>query len=120
LFAMQVAITRLLREQGLEPAAVTGHSVGEVAAAWTAGAIDLEQAIEVICARSTAQALTRGAGRMAAVGLSEQAARALLEAEGLDSLEIAGINSPAAVTLSGSLVELQQLQEKLEARHVFF
>ena len=120
LFAMQVAITRLLREQGLEPAAVTGHSVGEVAAAWAAGALDLDAAIDVICARSAAQALTRGRGRMAAVALSEAAARALLDEEGLASLEIAGINSPGAVTLSGSLVELQMLQAKLEARHVFF
>jgi acyl transferase domain-containing protein/NADPH:quinone reductase-like Zn-dependent oxidoreductase/acyl carrier protein/NADP-dependent 3-hydroxy acid dehydrogenase YdfG/SAM-dependent methyltransferase len=120
LFAMQVAITRLLREQGLEPAFATGHSVGEVAAAWAAGALDLEQAIEVICARSAAQALTRGGGRMAAVGLSEQAVRALLQQEGLDSLEIAGINSPNAVTLSGSLVELQLLEAMLEARQVFF
>jgi acyl transferase domain-containing protein/NADPH:quinone reductase-like Zn-dependent oxidoreductase/acyl carrier protein/NADP-dependent 3-hydroxy acid dehydrogenase YdfG/SAM-dependent methyltransferase len=119
LFAMQVAITRLLREQGLEPAAVTGHSVGEVAAAWAAGALDLDAAIDVICARSTAQALTRGQGRMAAVSLPEAAARALLDEQGLASLEIAGINSPGAVTLSGSLVELQLLQAMLEARQVF-
>ena len=50
LFAMQVALTTLLRERGVEAQAVAGHSVGEVTAAWAAGALSLEQAIEVICA----------------------------------------------------------------------
>ena len=44
LFAMQVALTICLREQGIHPKAVCGHSVGEVAAAWAAGALDMEQA----------------------------------------------------------------------------
>ena len=120
LFALQVALTTLLREQGVEARAVAGHSVGEVAAAWAAGALSLDQAIEVIVARSTAQALTRGAGRMAAVGLSPDFARELLAAENLGDLEIAGINSPNNVTLSGSLADLERLNRILTPRDVFF
>jgi len=71
LFAIQVALTTLLRERGIEADAVAGHSAGEVAAAWASGALSLVQATTVICARSGAQGRTRGAGRMAAVGLSE-------------------------------------------------
>lgn len=121
LFAIQVAVTMLLRERGVEAAAVCGHSVGEVAAAWAAGALSLEQGIRVICARSQAQGLTRGAGRMAAVGLSVQAMRAVLaESGGEADIEIAGINSPDSITISGSLDGLRRLGGLIEARGVFF
>src|SRR5690606_35643755 len=72
LFAIQVAVTCLLKELGIEPAAVAGHSVGEVAAAWAAGALSLLQATRVICARSAAQGETRGSGRMAALAMAAQ------------------------------------------------
>ncbi len=120
LFAMQVAMTTLLRERGIEAQAVAGHSVGEVAAAWAAGALSLEQAVDVICARSIAQAATRGTGRMAAVGLAELAARELIAAENLQDITIAGINSPNNVTLSGRLAELQRLERILLARGIFY
>lgn len=121
LFAIQVAITTLLREQGLEPAAVTGHSVGEVAAAWAAGTLDLNQAARVICARSAAQGLTRGTGRMASVSLSEPAmAKTLAELGGDLDVEIAGINSPGNVTLSGCLAGLERIRAYVEPEGVFF
>lgn len=119
LFAVQVALTRWLREQGLAPEAVMGHSVGEVAAAWAAGALDLAQAVEVVLVRSRAQALTRGTGRMAAVALPEEAMRALLAESGGAGLEIAAVNSPGGVTLAGPLAELDPLLRLLEARGVF-
>jgi phthiocerol/phenolphthiocerol synthesis type-I polyketide synthase C len=118
LFAIQVAITRILREQGIAPAAVAGHSVGEVAAAWAAGALALDQAIDLICARSAAQALTRGDGRMAAVGLSAPDISEILR--GYPTLELAGINGPSAVTIAGSLAELEALQARLAAKGTFF
>ena len=121
LFAVQVALTMWLREQRIEPVAVAGHSVGEVAAAWAAGALDLDQAIRVICARSVAQGLTRGTGRMAAVALSEVAMQEVLSelGGGLD-VEIAGINSPCNVTVSGSLIDLERIGAHLEPRGTFF
>jgi phthiocerol/phenolphthiocerol synthesis type-I polyketide synthase C len=118
LFALQVAVTTLLREQGIEAAAMAGHSVGEVAAAWAADILSLDQAIDVICARSAAQALTRGAGRMAVVGLSVDAARELIAEAGCAEIEIAGINSPHNVSVAGPLAELTALQEKLAARGI--
>lgn len=121
LFAMQVAITRMLWEQGVQAAAVLGHSVGEIAAAWACGALQLEQAITVICARSQAQNLTRGLGRMAAVGMSAGAAREAISQLGDSAdIEIASINSPAHVTVSGSLDALQQLEVLLAPSKVFF
>jgi phthiocerol/phenolphthiocerol synthesis type-I polyketide synthase C len=119
LFALQVAVTQLLKEQGIEPAAVNGHSVGEVAAAWAAGALDLDQAIRVIVARSRAQGLTRGMGRMAAVGLSADATLEVL-ADFDGEITLAGINSPHNVTLSGKLSALEALRATLEPNGVFF
>ncbi|MDE2121458.1 MAG: type I polyketide synthase, partial [Betaproteobacteria bacterium] len=89
LFALQVAATCALRELGLRPEAAMGHSVGEIAAAWAAGALELDDACRVIVARSAAQAATRGTGRMAAVGLGAQALQQRLHALGLaDALQV--------------------------------
>ncbi|HNL96265.1 MAG TPA: SDR family NAD(P)-dependent oxidoreductase [Accumulibacter sp.] len=121
LFALQVGVTTLLRELGVHPLAVAGHSVGEIAAAWAAGALDLTQAIRVICARSQAQATTRGSGRMAAVGLSASVIDELMRELGGDlEVELAGINSPGNVTLAGSLPGLLRIQERVERRGAFF
>lgn len=121
LFAIQVAVTRLLKAQGIEPLAVVGHSVGEVAAAWASGALDLDAAIRVIVARSRAQGETRGTGRMAAVGLSVETMQAVMAELG-DALDItiAGINSPKNLTLSGSLADLERVQSHLAPKGVFF
>ncbi|HQS99331.1 MAG TPA: SDR family NAD(P)-dependent oxidoreductase [Thiobacillus sp.] len=121
LFAIQVALTQLLTEQGVEPAAVAGHSVGEVTAAWAAGVLDLDQAIRVIVARSRVQGETRGSGRMAAVALSVPAMQAVLAGFGSElDIVIAGINSPKNLTLSGSLADLERLQSHLASEGVFF
>jgi acyl transferase domain-containing protein/NADPH:quinone reductase-like Zn-dependent oxidoreductase/acyl carrier protein len=121
LFAMQVAITRVLRAQGLDADAATGHSVGEVAAAWAVGALSLEQAVDVICARSAAQGATKGMGRMAAAALSEENAREAIRLAGLeDTVEVAALNSPGSVTLSGSFAGLDALRSAMETRGVFF
>ncbi len=121
LFAVQVIVTRMLREDGVTPDAVAGHSVGEIAAAWAAGALDLEQAIRVICARSQAQGLTRGQGRMAVIGLSLEAMNTLLESLGTElGVNVAGVNSPSNITLSGSLDGLLRIQSELEGKSVFF
>ncbi|UCV17085.1 SDR family NAD(P)-dependent oxidoreductase [Quatrionicoccus australiensis] len=109
LFALQVALTVLLKELGITPDAVAGHSVGEVAAAWASGSLTLDEAVRVICARSAAQGLTRGAGRMAAVSMPEANMRILLAGGLWPDLEIAAINSPDNLTLSGPLEQLDAL-----------
>ena len=96
-------------------------AVGEITAAWAVGALSLEQAVTVIIERSAAQGVTRGSGRMAAVGLSHQQVQEELAEAGLDeAIEVAGINSPASVTLSGDLQALESLGERLEPRGIFY
>lgn len=121
LFAVQAGVTILLRDMGITPRAVAGHSVGEVAAAWAAGALTLQQAVQVICARSHAQGSTRGAGRMAAVALpAHEAEELILQADLAGRVEIAGINSPRNVTLSGDLDGLRHMEERIRPRNIFF
>ncbi|MFC5827270.1 SDR family NAD(P)-dependent oxidoreductase [Nonomuraea insulae] len=119
LFAVQIGLTRVLAEQGITPDATFGHSVGEIAAAHLAGALDLEGAARVVVARSVAQARTAGCGRMAAVGLSATAATELL-AGYRGRLDLAAINSDRDVTISGDPEALAELWSQLDARDVFF
>ncbi|MCO4697568.1 SDR family NAD(P)-dependent oxidoreductase [Streptomyces sp. RO-S4] len=119
LFAVQVGLTALLASHGVRPGAVAGHSVGEVAAAHAAGILTLEQAALVIAERSRTQGTTAGRGRMAAVGLPEEAARE--ELSGFDgALEIAGVNSDRDVTVAGDPDALAAWGAGLTARGVFF
>ena len=120
LFAIQYALTVILREQGVVPDFTVGHSVGEIAAAWAAGSLTRDEAVRVICARSAAQSLTRGTGRMAAIAMSEEKLRSLLAAHGLTAIEIAGINSPQNLTVSGPLVSLEQLSPIVRAEGAAF
>ncbi|MFG2637681.1 acyltransferase domain-containing protein [Streptomyces sp. NPDC048362] len=119
LFALQIGLVELLKARGIRPAAVLGHSVGEIAAAHVAGALDLPAAARVVAERSRAQAVTRGRGRMAAVGLSaEEAAKELAPYAG--TLEIAAVNGDQDVTICGPEEQLRALGADLEVRAVFF
>ncbi|MFG2607130.1 SDR family NAD(P)-dependent oxidoreductase [Streptomyces sp. NPDC048514] len=119
LFAVQVGLLRLLASYGIEPDAVTGHSVGEIAAAYASGCLDLRQACQVVVARSTAQAATAGTGRMAACGLGPKEAEKELAAYH-GRIEMAGINSDHDVTLAGHADALAELGRQLTTREVFF
>jgi acyl transferase domain-containing protein/NADPH:quinone reductase-like Zn-dependent oxidoreductase/acyl carrier protein/short-subunit dehydrogenase len=101
LFAIQSAASAALARMGLQPDAVLGHSVGEVAAAEACGALTLEDAVELIFLRSRIQELAHGLGTMAAFKLPEDGAIAFLAEGGFDDLEIAAVNAPSNVTLAG-------------------
>ena len=100
LFAVQVGIVTVLRGLGIEAQAHIGHSVGEIGAAWAAGALSLADAARVVVARSRQQERTRGHGRMAALALGAEAARELLAEIG-SPLELGALNASQSVTLSG-------------------
>ncbi|WP_321913006.1 SDR family NAD(P)-dependent oxidoreductase [Paraburkholderia sp. J11-2] len=121
LFAIQVGITRALEARGIGFDAAVGHSVGEIAAAWASGALTLAEAVRVIRVRSAAQGLTRGTGKMAAAGICESEARELIARLGLvAAVEVAGTNSPEAVTLAGSPEGLEAIGASLAANGSFF
>lgn len=116
-FAIQYALTRLWSSWGIEPDAVVGHSVGEVAAAWASGALSLEQAVAVSFHRSTQQQRTAGEGTMLATGLTEeQARRFCAETEGIS---VAAINGLTSVVLAGDRPALEEVDLLLEELGVF-
>jgi acyl transferase domain-containing protein/NADPH:quinone reductase-like Zn-dependent oxidoreductase/NADP-dependent 3-hydroxy acid dehydrogenase YdfG/acyl carrier protein len=119
LFAIQVGIVTALRRLGVTPMGHIGHSVGEIAAAWAAGALTLAEAARVVVARSRHQEQTRGEGRMAALALGAAAARELLAETG-SPLEIGAINASQSVTLSGPSAALERLGEEARRRGLAF
>ncbi len=119
LFAVQVGLFESMIARGLKPGAVFGHSVGEVAAAYACGAYTLEQATQVIYERSRAQAKTKGLGKIAAVGLSADAAREAM-AHVDESLEIGAYNSPSSVTVTGTQSKLEALGEIVNEKGALF
>lgn len=119
LFALQVALTEWLKEQGITPAAVFGHSVGEVAAAWASGALSLEDAANVIYYRSDFQGKTRGQGEMTAVAMSADDIAPWLAKPEFGQVSLAGINSPKGITLTGDKDQLSELEAALSAQEVF-
>ena len=115
-FALQVSLVELLSYYGIQPAAVVGHSVGEVAAAYVSGALCLEDALKISFHRSQLQATCVG-GAMLAVGLGAENAKDYLSE--FEKIDIAAINSPISVTLSGDKGQLEKIAEKLAQDQIF-
>lgn len=109
--AVQVALVDVLRACGIRPAAVVGHSSGEIAAAYAAGYLSREEAWRVAFFRGQWAAKVTRKGRMLAVALGRDDARAYLE-EGC-GVVVACINAPGMVTLSGDEAGVLAVKERL-------
>ena len=94
IFALQVGLAALWRSWGVEPAAVFGHSAGEMAASYIAGALSLEDAVRVTFHRSRLQQRTAGQGAMLAAGISSEEAARLVERHP-HAISIAAVNGAA-------------------------
>lgn len=118
IFAIQVALAALWRSWGVQPAACVGHSVGEVAAAHIAGALDLTEATRVIFERGRCMDLTTERGRMLAASLTHEDALDLI-APFAGKICVGAVNGPASVTLSGEGDALERIAAQLDARGLF-
>ena len=118
IFAVQVALAALWRSWGVEPDAVVGHSMGEVAAAHVAGALGVEDAARVVCARSRLVRSLSGAGGMAFVELPGGEARAAIAPFG-ERLSVAAENGPRSTLVSGEPAPLEELLAELGGSGVF-
>lgn len=118
-FVVQIGLYELLRSNGIEPAAIVGHSVGEVSAAYAAGVLSLEDAICVSFHRSRLQRTKAGRGAMLAIGLPADEVKPLIAYHGENNVSIAAINSWSSVTLSGDNGALQKIAGQLTEQEVF-
>ncbi|MEU8775882.1 type I polyketide synthase [Streptomyces sp. NPDC048606] len=100
LFAIEVALFRLLEHHGVVPDLLAGHSIGELSAAHAAGVLSLEDAARLVAARGRLMQSARSGGAMIAVqGTEEEVAASLAGHE--DAVSIAAVNGPASVVISG-------------------
>ncbi|RAK99944.1 putative polyketide synthase [Aspergillus ibericus CBS 121593] len=122
--ALQIALVDLLASWGIHPDSVTGHSSGEVAAAYTAGALNMEDAMAVayyrgVVAGNLSAYHSQGKGAMLAIGISADDAQTYIDQLQSGKASVACINSPHSVTISGDESAIQELEERVRDKEVF-
>lgn len=117
-FAVQVALAAVWRDLGVPMDAVIGHSAGEVAAAYVAGALSFQDAVTVVFHRARLQQTVSGQGRLLAASITPAEAKQLAPvAQG--RVYLAAVNGPESIALVGDVENLTTVQRDLEARDVF-
>ena len=121
IFFYQAALFKIYQSFGIKPISVIGHSAGELAAFYSAGAYSLEDCIKVSYARSIHQQRTAGTGNMLVIGLSEDKLNQLLEEKDycIGNLELACQNDYNSIVLAGSPEEVKAMNKFLSDQKVF-
>ncbi|KAI4218847.1 MAG: hypothetical protein L6R36_008717, partial [Xanthoria steineri] len=121
--AIQIALVDLLRNLGIRPHTVIGHSSGEIAAAYATGFLSQAAAMQVSYYRGLVCKITEDSkcfkGAMLAVGLSERKVVKHIRQLSLDDLSVACINSPASTTISGGEASINNLHGKCQEMSIF-
>ncbi|KAG9187092.1 hypothetical protein G6011_04963 [Alternaria panax] len=122
--ALQIALVDLLSSWNVRPQSVVGHSSGEIAAAYAAGALSIGSAMTIAFFRGLLSPKVKSLGlegRMMAAGLSEDDANNEIRELCVDSGKavVACVNSPRSVTISGDAATIENLSRILEAKGVF-
>ncbi|CAL1549076.1 unnamed protein product, partial [Lymnaea stagnalis] len=117
LFCLQIALAEVWKSYGIQPAAVIGHSMGEVAAAYISGALSLRDAVKVILIRS--RLLQSATQKGAMVAIESPVEEIIPEIQkNSDLLGIAACNSTSSTVVSGDADAVAELASKLEERGI--
>ena len=117
LWAVMVSLAEVWRSYGVEPAAVVGHSQGEIAAACVAGALSLRDGARVVALRSQVLTELAGQGGMLSVAMPAAGLAPRLR-QWEERISVAAVNGPLSVVVSGDLDALDELRETLAAEGV--
>jgi acyl transferase domain-containing protein len=117
LFALQAALVALWRDWGVEPSAVTGHSLGEYAAAYAAGVLSLDEGIRLVTRRGQLTHEHAVPGRMAVVFCDEKTVRNAAS-QAASKIAIAAVNAPDVVVVSGPAAEVAGFVDAVKARDI--
>ncbi|WUL68882.1 acyltransferase domain-containing protein [Amycolatopsis sp. NBC_00345] len=121
LFALQASLAEVCRSLGVVPAHVCGHSVGEIAAAVTAGVLDLEDGARLVAARATLMGALPSGGAMTSAATTEAdvlAALGEIDPALTGTVGVAAVNAPRALTLSGTEEGVAAMESVLRGRGV--
>ena len=113
LFAVEVALFKALSERGLKPDLLTGHSIGEVAAAHLSGVFELSDAAKLVAARGRLMGALPADGAMAAIEATEQEIAESIAAKEHE-LSIAAINGPTSTVISGAEEAVEEIRTEWE------
>ncbi|MDJ1175525.1 beta-ketoacyl synthase N-terminal-like domain-containing protein, partial [Roseofilum capinflatum] len=116
LFAIEYALAKLWQSWGIQPQILMGHSVGEYVAATLAGVFSLRDGLKLIATRGQLMQQLPAGGTMVAVMASEETIRPLLNSH--QSIDIAAINGPESVVISGKLEPINTLVQQLQTQGI--
>src|SRR5262249_38497999 len=111
LFAVEVALFRLLESWGLVPDYLAGHSIGELAAAHCAGVLSLEDACALVTVRATLMQFAPAGGAMAAIAATEEE----ISPELGEQVALAAVNGPRSVVIAGDHDQVTAIAERWKA-----
>ena len=117
IFSIQYALGKLWESWGITPSLVIGHSIGEYAAACTAGILSLEHAVKLVAARGKLMQMVTEPGQMVGILASEEKVRDLIQP--YSDVSIAAVNAPENVTISGSKISIQKVIKKIKQEKIF-
>jgi acyl transferase domain-containing protein len=117
-FAVQLGLAAVWRSHGVEPAAVIGHSMGEVAAAVAAGALSVRDGVRVICRRSRLILRAAGEGLVASVALGRAEVERLLAQQDVSGVTVAVVAAAESTVIGGDAARVRSLAGEWDARGI--
>lgn len=116
--SIQLGLIAVLKSHEVIPDVLTGHSLGELTAAYVAGVFSKEDLLKIVSIRAKLMHSVEGKGGMISVSTSETDINLLIKP--FEKIEIAAINGPKSIVLTGNIDELKKLEKKLEKKEIIF